>query len=130
LLDRLDLQIFVPRVEISALTAPVDAQAETSEQVRSRVIKARHHQQERSGKSNAHLSPKEIARHCAPSAEAAKLLEAATQRLGLSARAYHRVLKVARTIADLADAEQINAPHVAEAIRFRQFDRESGTPAF
>jgi magnesium chelatase family protein len=130
LLDRLDLQIFVPRVEISALTAPADDRAETSEQVRSRVIKARHYQRERSGKSNAHLSPKEIGQHCAPSDEAIKLLEAATQRLGLSARAYHRVLKVARTIADLADAEQIGSAHVAEAIRFRQFDRESGAPAF
>jgi magnesium chelatase family protein len=126
LLDRLDLQIFVPRVEISALTAPPDNHAETSEQVRTRVIKARCYQQERSGRTNAHLSPKEIAQHCAPTSEATKLLEAATQRLGLSARAYHRVLKVARTIADLADTDQINAPHVAEAIRFRQFERESG----
>ncbi len=84
---------------------------------------ARERQLARAGKPNAGLTPKEIERHCVPDAAGRKLLEAALAKLSLSARAYHRVLKVARTIADLAGAESIASAHVAEAVRYRELER-------
>jgi len=69
------------------------------------------------------LSSREVDRHCAPDAQGATVLKQAISRLGLSARAYHRVLKVARTIADLAGLPKLAATHVAEAIQYRRFDR-------
>ena len=123
LLDRIDLQLFVGRVEREALSPGQGAATETSEQVRSRVVQARERQMARQGKTNSALLPKELDRHCLLDAEARQLLEAAMSRLTLSARAYHRVLKVARTIADLASCEQINSAHVAEAVRYRELDR-------
>src|SRR5438105_1553249 len=80
-------------------------------------------QQARQGKSNARLTVAEIAHHCRPTSEAEALLAKAMTRLLLSARTYHRILKVARTIADLAGSANITATHVAEAIQFRRFDR-------
>ncbi|MGH8481179.1 MAG: YifB family Mg chelatase-like AAA ATPase, partial [Nevskiaceae bacterium] len=74
-------------------------------------------------KPNARLGPRELDRHCALEPAARKLLDAALTRLSLSARACHRVLKVARTVADLAGAEAIAAPHLAEAVRYRELDR-------
>jgi magnesium chelatase family protein len=123
LLDRIDLQLFVPRVEREVLTAAQAPTGESSAQVRARVEQAWQRQRARAGKTNARLSSKEVERHCAIDAPARKLMEAALSRLSLSARAYHRVLKVARTIADLAGAEAIAAPHVAEAVRYRELDR-------
>jgi magnesium chelatase family protein len=92
-------------------------------QVRSRVDQAWQLQQRRAGKPNARLSTKEVERHCAIDRASRKLLEAAMLRLSLSARAYHRVLKVARTIADLAGSDAITQTHVAEAVRYRELDR-------
>tara|TARA_R110000850_G_scaffold85460_5_gene183845 strand:- start:3420 stop:4928 length:1509 start_codon:yes stop_codon:yes gene_type:complete len=123
LLDRIDLQLFVPRVEREALLSATDTQAESSADVRTRVQSARDRQMERSGIVNALMSPKQIEAHCALDGEGRKLLEAAMSRLGLSARAYHRVLKVARTIADLAGASGIGTVHLAEALRMRELDR-------
>jgi magnesium chelatase family protein len=124
LLDRIDLQLFVPRVEVSALAAPADGLAESSAAVRARVVAARERQRVRAGKPNALLSPKEIERDCEPEEAARAMLLQATEKLSLSARSYHRVLKVARTIADLAAVETIGVAQVAEAIRYRQLDRQ------
>ena len=85
---------------------------------------ARALQLSRQGKANARLATKEIDRLCAPDEAGAQLLKQAIARLGLSARAYHRVLKVARSIADLASAERVSGAHVAEAIHYR---RSAGT---
>ena len=78
---------------------------------------------QRAGKTNAQLNTQELDRDCRLDDENSKLLESAMARLSLSARAYHRVLKVARTIADLADAETIGKAHLAEALRYRELDR-------
>jgi magnesium chelatase family protein len=108
-----------------ALAEPVLHACETRESsatVRSRVERARRRQRDRQDKANARLLPAEVAAHCVPEAAAEELLARAMTRLALSARAYHRVLKVARTIADLAVSEQIEATHVAEAIGYRRMD--------
>lgn len=123
LLDRIDLQIFVPRVEREVLTAEQAPIVESSAQVRARVDQAWQRQLARADKPNARLTAKEVERHCAIDRAGRKLLDAAMSRLALSARAYHRVLKVARTIADLAGLDAISMAHVAEAIRYRELDR-------
>jgi magnesium chelatase family protein len=87
------------------------------------VTSARARQISRQGKPNARLGPREIEAHCTPGAAGAALLAQAMARLSLSARAYHRILKVARTIADLSESTGIAAPHVAEAVAYRRFDR-------
>ena len=121
LLDRIDLQIEVPDVPQEDLAR--GARGETSDAIRERVAAARGRQLERQGRPNALLSTSEVERHCAPEAQGARMLERAVSRLGLSARAYHRVLRVARTCADLAQARDIATVHVAEAIQYRCFDR-------
>jgi len=121
LLDRIDLQIEVPDVPQEDLTG--SAKGELSAAVRERVAGARERQLARQGKPNTALAAREMDRHCAPDARGATLLNQATSRLGLSARVYHRVLKVARTIADLAGAKRIAGDHIAEAIQYRRFDR-------
>jgi magnesium chelatase family protein len=121
LIDRIDLQIEVPAVAEHDLTRT--AGGESSALVRARVESAAARQRVRQGKPNSKLSTREIDVICVPDAIGAALLKQAIGRLGLTARAYHRVLKVARTIADLADAQLIASEHVAEAIQFRRFDR-------
>jgi len=123
LLDRIDLQLFVPRVERETLTAAAAPAAESSAQVRARVVAARQRQLDRQGKPNAALGPKELEQHCRPEPAAQALLETAMTRLSLSARAYHRVLKVARSLADMDAAATIGKAHVAEAVRYRELDR-------
>jgi magnesium chelatase family protein len=118
LLDRIDLQIEVPSIPADALRNSADGEA--SAVVRARAERARAVQLSRQGKPNALLTPKEIDRHCQPDAGGDALLRQAIARLNLSARAYHRVLKVARTIADLAQADALAASHVAEAIGYRR----------
>ncbi|MBM3373441.1 MAG: ATP-binding protein, partial [Betaproteobacteria bacterium] len=97
--------------------------AESSATVRARVVAARDRARARQGRANALLEGREIEQHCAPGAEGTALLKQAISRLGLSARACHRVLKVARSIADLAANADVAAPHIAEAIQYRHFDR-------
>jgi magnesium chelatase family protein len=128
LLDRIDLGIDVPAVPPEALsrrTVPSGdcAPTETSRVVRGRTSAARLCQVERQRCANARLPPREVDVHCAPDAEGAALLAQAMTRLSLSARAYHRVLKVARTIADLAGDATVRSAHVAEAIGYRRFER-------
>jgi magnesium chelatase family protein len=121
LLDRIDLQIEVPALPEADLTN--SATGETSQQVRPRVEAARQRQLARQGKPNFLLSTLEIDTHCAVDEAASQLLKQAITKLDLSARAYHRILKVARTIADLAGATNITTPHIAEAIQYRRFDK-------
>lgn len=122
LLDRIDLQIEVPKLAADALQLAPDG--ESSQVVRQRVSAARERQQTRQGKANARLSTKEIDRHCPTDDAGTALLKQAVTRLNLSARAYHRVLKVARTIADLANSEAIQTQHIAEAVQYRRFAKD------
>ena len=118
LYDRLDMAIDVPAVAAGEMNVP--SKAEASQAVRARVAVAHRRQIERQGRPNARLSPGEVDHHCRRSAAAEEMLAQAMTKLWLSARGYHRVLKVARTIADLEGATGIEAPHVAEAIAYRR----------
>ena len=121
LLDRIDLQVEVPRLPPGTLGNGEPGEA--SDAVRQRVVAARAIQWGRGG-LNAALAGEAIGRHCRLAQRDAALLERAMEKLGLSARAYHRILKVARTIADLAGSETIVTAHLTEAIAYRRLDRE------
>jgi magnesium chelatase family protein len=120
LADRIDIKLEVPAPREAELVAPVAAEA--SEKIRQRVERARQLQLQRQGKPNALLGTREIDRHCATDREGDQLLRHALARLLLSARAYHRVLRVARSIADLTEKSSIAAEHIAEAIQYRRLD--------
>jgi magnesium chelatase family protein len=120
LLDRIDLKLDVPRVPHAELRS-ADA-GESSLAVRRRVAAARQRQLDRAGKPNAWLGNREVERDCRLAPADHALLDRAVERLGLSARGYHRILRVARTIADLAGAAGIEAMHLSEAIQYRRFD--------
>lgn len=130
LLDRLDLHVEVPPVNYKQLSSA--SCGETSAQIRERVIAARKIQQERYAGSgihcNAHLTPALLRRYCQLTEDADALLKNAYDRLGLSGRSYDRLLKVARTIADLYGDQMINDSHIAEAIQFRNLDRKYWQP--
>ena len=125
LLDRIDLHVEAPALSISELRAAQDG--ETSAAIRARVVTARSLQQRRfqgaPSTVNARMAHAQIRRHCALPPDLGDLLQGAMERLSLSARAYDRILKVARTIADLAGADEIAAPHLLEAIQYRSLDR-------
>ena len=122
LLDRFDLVIEVPPVELESLTAT--APGEPSVNVRQRVIEARSLQQARYGRrgasSNAGMSPAELAEWVALGAGPLRLLASACRRLGLSARGFDRVRRVARTLADLDGSIEVREPHLAEAVQYRR----------
>ncbi len=121
LLDRVDIQIEVPALPHDDLLKQADG--EPSDMIRQRVEAAWQRQLARQNKPNAQLAVSEIDRWCAPDAQGEALLRQALTRLNLSARAYHRVLKVARTIADLAGGENIQTTHIAEAVQYRRMDK-------
>ena len=125
LLDRIDIQVEVPALRYQEL-ASKDA-GEPSSTIRERVNRARSIQlarfQKRNLHANAQMGTRDIKKYCAVKPEAEKLLEVAIDKLGLSARAYSRVLKVGRTIADLSGTENLEASHIAEAIQYRSLDR-------
>jgi magnesium chelatase family protein len=125
LLDRIDIHIDVPAVKFKELAS--DALGESSADIRQRVVRARRVQLERfRGERifcNAQMSPRLIRRYCAIDASSKSLLENAITRLGLSARAYDRILKVSRTLADMQGKESIEPEHVSEAIQYRTLDR-------
>jgi magnesium chelatase family protein len=118
LMDRIDIQIEVPALSEHELLA--NAAAESSASVRTRVTRARERQIIRQGKPNAALAPKEIETHCRLDSAGEALIRQAIARLNLSARAYHRILKLALTLADLADTKNIGPSHLAEAIQYRR----------
>jgi len=122
LLDRLDMHVEVPRLAAEALQAQAEP-AETSAAISSRVRAARQIQWQRQNKCNARLQAAEVEQWCTPSAAAQALLARAMQKFALSARAYHRILKVARSIADLSGCERIDVAQVSEAISLRRLDR-------
>ncbi len=127
LLDRIDLHVEVTPVNFSELSS--DRLAEKSENIRERVIRARERQMERFGEkpdlhANAQMSPQMVREICKIDIAGQTLLKKAMEKLGLSARAYDRILKVSRTIADLSGSEEIKLEHLAEAIHFRSLDRE------
>ncbi|WP_443090161.1 YifB family Mg chelatase-like AAA ATPase [Basfia succiniciproducens] len=121
-LDRFDLSIEVPLLPKGALQSS-DNRGETSAQIRQRILQVREIQLTRAGKVNAHLSGKEIERDCKLSTQDSIFLENALTKLGLSVRAYHRILKVSRTIADLDNELHISQRHIAEALGYRAMDR-------
>ncbi|HTW79270.1 MAG TPA: YifB family Mg chelatase-like AAA ATPase [Terracidiphilus sp.] len=127
LLDRIDIHIEVPAVHYKELRG--GAAAEGSAQIRARVMAARERQQQRFSKarekiySNNQMTTRQIRTYCELGADSERLLERAMQQQGLTARAHDRILKVARTIADLEGAEQLAVPHLAEAIQYRTLDR-------
>ncbi len=121
LIDRIDLQIEVPAISVNELRQTKGS--ESSDTVRARVSKAVLRQRSRQDRLNAHLGTRETEDFCEPDAAGAELIRNAMVRFNLSARAYHRILRVSRTVADLAAAECVGASHVAEAIGYRRFDR-------
>jgi magnesium chelatase family protein len=125
LLDRLDIHVEVPAVQYQDLAQ--EAGGESSEAIKRRVNAARLVQQERFRRSkihcNAQMPPRLPRRCCQLDRDSRRLLETAINKLGLSARAYNRILKIARTIADLAGVESLTTAHIAEAIQYRSLDR-------
>ena len=127
LLDRIDLHIEVPAVKFREISA--ERTGESSAQIRERVVAARKRQHERfKGRKhitcNARMGTKELKQFCAIDETTRDLLNQAMTGMNLSARAYDRILKVARTIADLAGSENITSDHVSEAVQYRSLDRQ------
>ena len=122
LLDRIDIHVEVPAVKYKEMAG--EATGETSECVRQRVATARAVQRDRLGHANARLAPKEMKQHCRLDPDCQELLKMAMTELNLSARAYDRILKVSRTIADLDSAPDIQSQHISEAIQYRSLDRQ------
>ncbi len=129
LLDRIDIQVEMPSLSYGEIASNAETPAESSAEIRARVNKARafalaRYEKEEALYCNASLSPAQIRKYCKMDAAASDILKKAFDRLGLSARGYDRILRVARTIADLAGSEEIRASHIAEAIQFRSLDRK------
>ncbi len=127
LLDRIDIHIEVPAVKYRELAER--SEGESSSAIGGRVEQAREVQRERfrgtKVHSNAQMTPRFIKKFCEPDAAGSRLLELVTDRLGLSARSYSRILKVARTIADLEGSEGVRENHISEAIQYRSLDRKT-----
>jgi magnesium chelatase family protein len=127
LMDRIDIHVDVPAVRFKEMSEREGVPGESSAAMRGRVLAARGRQRERlRGEgvfSNAQMSPRQIRRFCKLDEECERLLERAMTRQGLSARAYDRILKVGRTIADLEGSEEIRPVYVAEAVGYRSLDR-------
>jgi magnesium chelatase family protein len=131
LLDRIDIHLEVPAVAYGDLVG--EQSSEGSAEIRARVERAREIQRERFRDvrgihANAHMSARDLRRYCRLSDSVEAIMRQAVARLGLSARAYHRVLKIARTIADLAEAGELSRAHVSEAIQYRSLDRKRSLP--
>jgi magnesium chelatase family protein len=123
LLDRIDMHLDVPRISHEVLRKGSPQGEETSASIRVRVVAARNRALARSGKANSALTAKEVKQICTLTEQGHQLLEQAMDKFGLSHRAYHRILKLARTISDLAQSETIEVAHLSEAIGYRKLDR-------
>ena len=125
-MDRIDIHIEVPAIKFNEISS--DTQGEPSLNIRERVTGARTIQQERFKSdgiyANAQMKPRHIRKYCRIDEACTSLMEAAMNKLGLSARAYNRILKVSRTIADIEGSEQIASHHISEAIQYRSLDRK------
>ena len=125
-MDRIDIHIEVPAIKFNEISS--DTMAEPSSSIRERVTKARVIQHERFKAdgiyANAHMKPRHIRKYCKIDEDSLRLMELAMNRLGLSARAYNRILKVSRTIADIEGDDQIASHHISEAIQYRSLDRK------
>ena len=120
MLDRIDIHVEVPAVPFQELRS--NASSDSSAEMRVRVDRARSVQQAR-GYYNSRIPPRAIRQHCEVDAAGERTLEMAVRKMGLSARAHDRILKVARTIADLDQSAGVSAKHVAEAVQYRSLDR-------
>jgi len=124
-MDRIDIHVEIPAVPYKDLMS--DSKAESSAQIRQRVIASRKLQSDRLRRTNiycnAQMNTRHVKKYCQIGEQSSTLLEAAINTLGLSARAYNRILKIARTIADLETNPQIQTDHIAEAIQYRNLDR-------
>jgi magnesium chelatase family protein len=118
LLDRIDLQVEVPAVSPEQVQAAADG--ETSAAIANRVAMARDRQMQRQGCANAELNGDALDTHCHLSSHAGHFMTTAATRLGWSARSFHRVLRMARSIADLSGSSEVQVPHIAEAIQYRR----------
>ncbi|OOZ35770.1 hypothetical protein BOW51_10335 [Solemya velesiana gill symbiont] len=125
LLDRIDMHIEVPRQPLEMISNQTANDEESSSDARARVAQARALQLERNGCTNSALQGHALEHLCRPDNEGQRLLHRAMDQLDLSARAYHRILRLARTIADLGQCDAISASHIGEAIGYRRLDRES-----
>jgi magnesium chelatase family protein len=125
LLDRIDLHIEAPALSIAELRSEKPGEASVPLRERVQMARTRQHARFTGSKitSNARMTHAQIRKHCAIDATLGDLLQQAMEQLSLSARAYDRILKVARTIADLAGADRIESPHLLEAIQYRSLDR-------
>jgi magnesium chelatase family protein len=125
LLDRIDIHLEVPKVSHEVLRKGSAQGEESSAQIRARVVAARNKAMHRSGKANSALTAKEVKQLCILSEQGHSILEQAMDKFGLSHRAYHRILKLSRTIADLDNSDSIEIKHLSEAISYRKLDRRS-----
>ena len=122
MLDRIDMHIHLPRVDMKTLQCKKPS-SDTSLIIKQRVTRVRKFQNQRQGKLNSQLTSRELDEYCELNNELLSFLETVCEKLNMSARAYHRILKLSRTIADLAGDEGINKAHLLEAIGFRGLDR-------
>jgi magnesium chelatase family protein len=122
-LDRIDLQVDVPKLTMGEFSPLIKARGESSQQIKQRVNYARKIQLQRGGKTNSELTSKEVDLYCHLQLTDHQFLQGAVEKLGLSVRSYHRILKVSRSIADLQQKTNIDRSHLAEALQYRAFDR-------
>lgn len=124
MLDRIDMHVHLPRVDLKTLQSK-GGESETSQIVKKRVEQLRVFQTQRQNKLNSQLSSQELEEYCDLNGELLEFLENVCEQLHMSARAYHRILKIARTIADMSGEGEISKSHLLEAIGFRSLDRRS-----